>query len=248
MANKETILQAIADFNSIEKAIEECGVDVPHDTDTSEYGNYIKRAVELASRNAAVDTTNLATKDDLSLKADDVLFTENFVVGIEYGAFQVGDSLKNMTLREIISKMLNAAKQIEPISGIDEIIANQIPMLSGSEDGVTATAYAYKEFTSEEAAKAPTTSVFYQIVDGGVVSETGYQIITEQTGRTNYAIALPEGITLVDVLMWDEPTSTWVDYTPVFTQTETITVDGCAYIVYTSDDSSSGESLRFIIE
>lgn len=245
MANKKTILQAIADFDSIEKAIEECGVDVPHDTDTSEYGNYIRRAVDLAGRNAAVDTTNFATKDELSLKADDVLFIENIVVGSGYGAFKIGDSLQNMKLREIISKILNVTKVI---SGIDEIIMNEIPMLSGSEDGVTATIYAYMAFTSEEAAKAPTTSVFYQIVDDGVVSETGYQIITESTGRKNYAIALPEGITIVDVLMWDEPTSTWVDYTPVFIQTGTTTVDGCAYTIYTSADSSSGETLRFIIE
>ena len=241
----EVLQQAIADFDDIESAIEECGVDIPYDTDTKEYGNLIRQAVALASSNAAVDTTNFATKDELSLKADDVLFTENYVVGSNYGAFNVGDSLQNMTLREIISKMLNVTKVI---SGIDEIITNEIPMLSGSEDGLTATDYAYIAMTSVEATTAPTTSGLYQIVDDGFVSETGYQIITESTGRTNYAIALPEGITLVDVLMWDEPTNTWVDYSPVFTQTGTTTVDGCVYTIYTSADSSSGETLRFIIE
>lgn len=248
MANKETILQAIADYDDIEAAIEECGVDVPYDTDTKEYGNLIRQAVALASKNADIDTSNFATKDDLALKADDVLFTENYVVGSEYGAFNVGDSLKNLTLREIIINMLNATKEIEPISGIDEIIAKEIPMLSGSEDGLTAMNYAHTQMTSEEAAKAHTANVFYQIVNDGVVSETGYQIITESTGRTNYVMALPEGITLVDVLMWDEPTNKWLDYSPVFTQTGTTTVDGYAYIIYTSADSSSGETLRLIVE
>lgn len=248
MANKETILQAIADYDDIEAAIEECGVDVPYDTDTKEYGNLIRQAVALASKNADIDTSNFATKDDLSLKADDVLFTENYVVGSKYGAFNVGDSLKNLTLREIIAKMLNATKEIEPVSGIDEIISKQIPMLSGSEDGLVSVAYAYLQLTSEEAAKAPNTYGFYQIVDDGVVKESGYQIITEATGRRNYVMALPEGITLVDVLMWDESMRAWVDYSPVFTQTGETTVDGYAYIIYTSADSSSGETLRLIVE
>lgn len=38
----EVLQQAISDFDTIENAIEECGVDVPYDTDTSEYGNKVK--------------------------------------------------------------------------------------------------------------------------------------------------------------------------------------------------------------
>ena len=38
----EILRQAISDFNNIETAIEECGVDVPYDTDTSEYGNKVR--------------------------------------------------------------------------------------------------------------------------------------------------------------------------------------------------------------
>ena len=199
-------------------------------------------------KDASVDTTQFATKAEVAVKADDILFPDNYVVGIKYGAFNVGDSLQNLTLREIIMKMLDAKEASEPESIIDKIISNEIPMLSGSEDGVTATNFAYIELTAEEAANAPTTSGFYQIVNDGVVSENGYQLITESTGRTNYAIALPEGSTLVDVMMWDEPTSAWVDYSPVFTKTGTTTVDGYSYIIYTSADSSSGETLRFIIE
>lgn len=43
---KENIKQAISDFNNIESAIEECGVDVPYDTDTSEYGNMVRAVYE----------------------------------------------------------------------------------------------------------------------------------------------------------------------------------------------------------
>ena len=38
----EILNQAISDFDNIENAIEECGVDVPYDTDTSEYGNKVR--------------------------------------------------------------------------------------------------------------------------------------------------------------------------------------------------------------
>lgn len=253
---KTNVNQAISDFNSIEAALEECGVDVPYDTNTSEYGNLIRKAVAMGGGLSEDEVRkiveeyliNIATKDEVAAKANDVLFPEYYVVGNDCGAFSAGDSLQNLTLRAIITKILNAKEELPPMSIIDFIMLNEIPMLSGSEDGVNATTYAYSVFTSAEAKKAPTSSGFYQIIDGGDVSESGYQLITESTGRSSYAIALVEGATLVDVLMWDEPTSTWVDYLPVFTQTGTTTVDGYTYAIYTSADSSSGETLRFIIE
>ena len=42
---KENIAQAISDFDSIKAAIEESGVSVPYDTNTSEYGNLVREAV-----------------------------------------------------------------------------------------------------------------------------------------------------------------------------------------------------------
>lgn len=49
---KEQILnQAISDFDNIEAAIEECGVDVPYGTDTSEYGNKVREVYAMAVEN-----------------------------------------------------------------------------------------------------------------------------------------------------------------------------------------------------
>lgn len=42
----ELITRAIADFDNVQEAIEESGVPVPYDTDTSEYGNLVREAVE----------------------------------------------------------------------------------------------------------------------------------------------------------------------------------------------------------
>ena len=49
---EETINQAISDFDDIKAAIEECGVDVPYDTDTSQYGDKILKI------GGAIDTLN----------------------------------------------------------------------------------------------------------------------------------------------------------------------------------------------
>ena len=42
---KVNIQRAISDFNDIEAAIEESGINVPYNTDTSEYGNLVRQAV-----------------------------------------------------------------------------------------------------------------------------------------------------------------------------------------------------------
>lgn len=51
---EEVINQAIADFDGIKTAIEECDVEIPHGTDTSEYGNKVKE-VYSAGHKAGVE-------------------------------------------------------------------------------------------------------------------------------------------------------------------------------------------------
>ena len=53
---KENIQQAISDFNDIEAAIEESGIDVPYDTNTSEYGNLVRQAVSAGKSVFNADT------------------------------------------------------------------------------------------------------------------------------------------------------------------------------------------------
>lgn len=43
---KEQIInQAISDFDDVKAALEENGIDVPYDTDTSTYGNMVRKAI-----------------------------------------------------------------------------------------------------------------------------------------------------------------------------------------------------------
>lgn len=50
---KQNIEQAIADFNSVQSAIEYGGVAVPYGTDTSEYGTLVRQAIDNASATAS---------------------------------------------------------------------------------------------------------------------------------------------------------------------------------------------------
>ena len=54
---EENIKQAIADFDAIEQAITDCGVDVPYGTDTKEYGSLIKKACK--NRRGYADTSKI---------------------------------------------------------------------------------------------------------------------------------------------------------------------------------------------
>jgi len=75
---ENTVNQAIADFDSIEAAIKDMGVDVPQGTDTSEYGKYIKRI------------QNSPIKYVESLDPDNPLILRDFESGtyILYGKFK----------------------------------------------------------------------------------------------------------------------------------------------------------------
>lgn len=203
----------------------------------------VKEIVEDCLDDAGVD--QFATKKEVAAKADDVLFPEDYRVGAAFGGFNVGDSLQGMALREIIAKLLDAEIYV---SITEKITSNEIPMLSGSADGLEATTFSVITMTPEQAVSAPTAAGFYQIEENGVVTESGYQIFSESTGRQNYAIAIPEGATIISVSIWDELTQKWLPYSPAFTPTGTTTVDGHTYVTYESEDSSSGEVLRFEIE
>lgn len=60
---KSTIQQAISDFDAIEAAIEESGVDVPFDTNTSEYGNKVRAVYNQGLIDGAGGTSSTESTD-----------------------------------------------------------------------------------------------------------------------------------------------------------------------------------------
>ena len=205
-----------------------------------------------------VTTTKLS--DALITKADDVLFTSKAIVNNAVGTLSVGDDISGLTLKDIITRMLNIVESV--IVTIEEVKASAIPVYQGGVDDEgtktedQASTFAYVQLTEEEYSEAPQaadpgTSALYEIVDdNGDVVEHGYQVYTVATGRGVYwRVSIAEGLTIKDVLMWDPITTAWVDYTPVFEDTgERIQNNGYTYVVYQSTDTANEEILRIIIE
>lgn len=174
----------------------------------------------------------LATKDyvdniptiDLSNKADNIPFTEDYAVGSALGEFVVGDSVKNMTIREILIKLLGLTVTGIPDdpdgpevgdSVVEEIVTNNTPMYSVNADGEVAE-ISYDDviiYTEEAASKQPTESGFYQITaESGEVIESGYQETTVNNPDVPYIIALPIRVdfnTMVTVQTYDTLEGTW---------------------------------------
>ena len=205
-------------------------------------------------------TTTTKLTDALITKADNVLFTSKAIVNNAVGNLAVGDNISGLTLKEIITRMLNIVESV--IVTIEEVKDNALPVYQGGVDDEgnktedEASTFTYIQLNESEYNEAPKTadpgtSALYEIVDdNGDVVEYGYQVYTVATGRGVYwRVSIAEGLTIKDVLMWDPLTTAWVDYTPVFEDTgERIQNNGYTYVVYQSTDTANEEILRIIIE
>lgn len=90
--DKENVLQAISDFDDIESAVEELGVDIPKGTDTSEYGDIIRSNLAKAGTGLGGD---YYTKTET-----DALLEEKLNVDAEVDP-SVPDYVKNISQSDI---------------------------------------------------------------------------------------------------------------------------------------------------
>lgn len=172
-----------------------------------------------------VDTDSFATKDELSVKSDAILFTTDLFVNDPVGSFKIGDSVKGLTIKQILTQILALSPTVNPDtpdvptteSLVETIIEDKIPMYQLDIDGnvIEGSAYAYKEMTTEQASLAPTEECFYQIKDAsGEVIESGYQHLSAPTDDMFYLVLLPVGITFgaggnTTHQVWDEGQQIW---------------------------------------
>lgn len=213
-----------------------------------------------------------ALKSEVEVKADNVLFTTDKYVTTAFGGFIKGESVKDLTIAQLLTKLLGLADEAPSVEPdvpsepgnvtVEEVKRYSIPVMQGAvKNGEvttenTASAFNYLELTEAEAEKAPQeaepgTALLYEIKDNsGNVIEAGYQIYTIASGRgTKYRVALAEGLTITKVEMFDDGTKSWVPYELTFTETgDRLTHDGYSYVLYESSSSSNCEILRFIIE
>ena len=208
-----------------------------------------------------VDLTPYATKEQVAAKADNVLFTNDMRVTMPVGSFVEQESVQNLTITEIITKLLGLTLYIPPVTpeGVLEgtpesavtIITSEIPAHMLTNDGIVAVPYEYRILTTEEGAQDNQSESFlYQIVDeSNIAVETGYQIVTQELTEGWVTICIPETITKFSVKIYDGMAGAWV--TPewkLLPNTEQ-SVDG--YVVYTADpeyDIYESTSLRIVIE
>lgn len=168
------------------------------------------------------------TESELETKANGVPFTTDKFVTKALGGFTVGESVKSLTIAEILAKLLELADvapgenpelpdnpdiPAEPDGIVENIIVNKLPMYSVNSDGtVTAGEFELITFSQETAAVAPEKSGFYQIVENGKVIESGYQDMMVLNDEMYYVIALPKDVdynTMVRLQAFDERDQTW---------------------------------------
>ena len=197
-----------------------------------------------------------AKKDDVtaavSVKADDVLFTDTYFVTKAIGDF-VGDgteSLQGMTIREIFVKMLGATLKVVYDSVITQIKEEELPAYSMNEQGLMeAVPFTAQEMTVEEA-KADTAgeSFFYQIIDGDNVVESGYQIATTYQENDWLTISVPENVTDFHVEIYDSTAGDWTTANWKLEKTTTQTIAGyTTYSVPEMYEIASGITIRVVI-
>lgn len=217
---------------------------------------------------------NLVTKEQLSTKADVVVFTENMVVGTPFGEFSAGDSLQGMTISQILTKLLSlTVHNVPEVDGelsetVENIATNKIPMYSINPDGelIESTYDEVQIIPESESISAPTKNGFYHIVnEAGDVLESGYQHLSCINPDAPYTIAFTKDIdyhTDVTVQVWDVGESAWVEvslplskdyvvFADIFGDTPDNVFPGVDldnFTVWFSEDSgSTGASYRFII-
>lgn len=218
--------------------------------------DYVNEAVA----NMTVDTSGLVTTDQLisslEAKANDVLFTTDMRVGNAIGGFVLDDSLMNMSISAIITKLLNLTEYIEPETPegseiTTTIIKNSIPMYnSTSTGGLEKAEFTTTTWTEEEAnVQMDGVSTFYTIVDdSGAIIESGYQQKTTYNEEVWLTIALPDIIENVIVKMFNPGSGSWEALTWNVVKAEEQTIDG--YTIWTVPEKyevMAGGTYRFVI-
>ena len=170
-----------------------------------------------------------ATVTALNAKAEDIPFTEDLYVTKESGSFKVGDSVKGLSIKEILAKLLELSTDVpeieepdeptepeEPKGIIETILYNKTPMYEIDDNDVMQEVQ-FKEITYTEEAYATVRdnqTGFYTVRDdAGEILEAGYQHYTEAKAPW-YIVALPEALTVtesgnVELQTWSDMENKW---------------------------------------
>ena len=213
-----------------------------------------------------LDLSQYATKDDLETLATPV-FTENYIVGTPVGGFVKNESVQNLTVAQILTKLLGLTIYVPPVvPGLPEnvpeetpedvmnIIANQSSAYVTDGSGTLVEAQSepfYKQMTITESYADNTGNFFYQVIDEttGELVESGYQIDTVEDDELWLTFAIPETVTKFHVELYSFKATTddkWVKSTYNFVESTEQLIDG--YVVYAVDGIDGGVTIRVVID
>ena len=220
-----------------------------------------------------IDTSDLVSRETfesaLETKANDVLFADNYIVTTPIGGFVADESVQNMTISQIITKLLGLTLYAPPVTpGLPEnvpentpeelktIIANETPayVVDGSGNLVEAEYNTYyKQMTTTESYADSKGNHFYQIVNDetGELEESGYQIDTVYDDNLYMTIALPETVTNFHLEAYNNKATgddKWQRVTYSLTPVSDQTIDG--YIIYSAEEyeKDGGVTIRVVID
>jgi len=201
----------------------------------------------------------------IATKAEEVPFTADKFVTKPIGDFNVGDSVKGLTIAQIFAKLLGLSDEpstepdipeqpgddATPEEIVDYLIATGATMYSQDEQGnLVETPFASIAWTeAEAAAQMNGISTIYTITDeSGDIVESGYQEATDYNEEAWLTVALPSEIKNVKVKMYDPDVNDWVDMLWKVVPAEEQTMDG--YTIWTVPEQyevTSGDTYRFVI-
>ena len=208
----------------------------------------ISGKVDKTTYNADKATFSLKSEVEAALgdKANNVLFTTNLTVHNAVGGFNIGDPVMNMTLSEILIKLLGLSEDLSPI---EYIKTNQIPAYSGL--GSNANENSFEVLDGKTCDR--TDSGLYEIYEGDTLVEAGYQVQTEEGDDGNSPrVLIPAAAEIIALYQFDDGvTQKWGtdllgdgEYFQV-TGTETKVVNGqqVEYNIYEWNEDAQGGSI-----
>ena len=215
------------------------------------------KVAEIAIPNVSGFITESAVSSLLEAKADSILFTDDMRVGTPIGNFVADESLLNMTLKDIVTKLLGLSAYVpapDMPSGTSEVvqalITNKLAPYMLSEDGAPVVAeYKYKVMTPDEAKEDNQEESFlYQVIEDGVVKESGYQIATVYQENDYLTVLIPNTITDFTVVDYSAIDGNWTASSWTLEENSNYHIDG--YKAYTVPEEFcvlSGIAIRIII-
>ncbi len=211
------------------------------------------------------DTSKLATKEEvtnsLNQKANAVPFDFDIFVGKVLGNFGEGESLKDLTIQQILTKLLalTTTKPETPegpggddLGTMEQIITKGLVMYIQNENGeLVPSSFDHKVWTESDANKQMNgITTVYEIVDSNDNTiEAGYQEATVYNEEAWLTVALPDIVTDFKIEQYDGLRNGWYEVGFTMVRADDQYIPG--YVIWTVPEEfeeMSGSTYRFVIE